>query len=166
MPFGLLLDGLFSSLNSPLWRSLGQEKKRSLIFKKEFEIELTASVRKLARHGERGKTTRQTEGEVGRQHQEINRPGVRKVPECSGEQGKMEKTGCKIICGAPTILSVNGLMMMMMMFGNKIKAYKRLNRTLLNRTIKQDKMHIFEESPPFQATNIALEKMKALIYAD
>ena len=30
------------------------------------------------------------------------RPGVRKVPEGSGEQGKMEKTGCEIICGAPT----------------------------------------------------------------
>ena len=27
----------------------------------------------------------------------------------------MEKTGCKIICGAPTTLAVNGLMMMMMM---------------------------------------------------
>ena len=27
----------------------------------------------------------------------------------------MEKTGCKIICGAPTILVVKGLMMMMMM---------------------------------------------------
>ena len=30
-------------------------------------------------------------------------------------QGKMEKTGCKIISGAPTTLSVKGLMMMMMM---------------------------------------------------
>ena len=27
--------------------------------------------------------------------------------------GKMEKTGCKIICGAPTTLAVKGLMMMM-----------------------------------------------------
>ena len=33
----------------------------------------------------------------------------------SGEQGKMEKTGCKITCGAPTTLTVKGLMMMMMM---------------------------------------------------
>ena len=31
------------------------------------------------------------------------------------ENGKMEKTGCKIICGAPTTLAVKGLMMMMMM---------------------------------------------------
>ena len=42
-------------------------------------------------------------------------PGVRQVSEGSGEQGKMEKTGCKIICGAPTSLEVKGLMMMMMM---------------------------------------------------
>ena len=44
----------------------------------------------------------------------MDRPGVRQVPEGSGEQEKMEKTGCKIICGAPTTLAVNGLMMMMM----------------------------------------------------
>ena len=49
-----------------------------------------------------------------RQHQGTDRPGVRQVPEGSGEQGKMEKTGCKIICGAQTTLAVKGLMMMMM----------------------------------------------------
>ena len=68
----------------------------------------------LARHSERGKKTRQTEEEVGKQHQGMDRPGVRQVPEGSEEQGKMEKTGCKIICGAPTTLAVEGLMMMMM----------------------------------------------------
>ena len=47
--------------------------------------------------------------------QGMDRLGVRQVPEGSGEQGKMEKTGCKIICGAPTTLMVKGLMMMMMM---------------------------------------------------
>ena len=67
----------------------------------------------LARHSERGKKTRRTKEEVGRQHQRMDRPGVRQVPEGSGEQGKMEKTGCKIICGAPTTLAVKGLMMMM-----------------------------------------------------
>ena len=41
-------------------------------------------------------------------------PGLRQVPEGSGEQGKMEKTGCKIIFGAPTTLAVKELMMMMM----------------------------------------------------
>ena len=30
------------------------------------------------------------------------------IPEGSGEQGKMEKTGCKIICYAPTTLVVKG----------------------------------------------------------
>ena len=69
----------------------------------------------LARYSERGKKTRQTEEEVGRQHQGMDRPGVRQVPEGSGEQGKMEKTGCKVICCGPTTPAVKGLMMMMMM---------------------------------------------------
>ena len=44
----------------------------------------------LARHSERRKKTRQaaTEEEVGRQHQGMDRPGVRQVPEGSGEQRK------------------------------------------------------------------------------
>ena len=40
------------------------------------------------------------------------RPGVRQIPQGSGEEGKMEKTDCKIICGAPTTLAVKGLMML------------------------------------------------------
>ena len=64
----------------------------------------------LARHSEKGKKTRQTAEEVGRHHQGIDRPGVRLVPEGSGEQGKMEETGCEIICGAPTTLAVKGQM--------------------------------------------------------
>ena len=62
----------------------------------------------LARHSVKGKKTRQTEEEVGRQHQGMDRLGVRQVPEGSGEQGKMEKTGCEIFCGAPTTLMVMG----------------------------------------------------------
>ena len=54
-----------------------------------------------------GKKTSQTEEAVGRQHQGMDRPGVKQVPEGSGEQGKMEKTGCKTICGAPTTLVVD-----------------------------------------------------------
>ena len=69
----------------------------------------------LARHSERGKTKRQTEEEVGRQHQGMDRPGVHQVPEGSGEQGQMEETGCEISCGAPTTLTVKGCMTMMMM---------------------------------------------------
>ena len=56
----------------------------------------------LARHSERGKKTRETEEELGRQQQGMDRPEVRQVPEGRGEQGKTEETGCKIICGAPT----------------------------------------------------------------
>ena len=62
----------------------------------------------LARHSERGKKTRQTEEEVGRQHQGMHRPGLRQIPEGSGEQGKLEETGYEIICGAPTTLVVKG----------------------------------------------------------
>ena len=62
----------------------------------------------LPRHSERGKKTRQTEEEVGRQYQEMDRPGVRQVSAGNGEQGKMEDIGCKIICGDPTTLAVKG----------------------------------------------------------
>ena len=73
------------------------------------------SCEEVHQHSERGKKTRQTEEEVGRQHQGMDRPGVRQVPEGSEEQGKMENTGCKIICCAPMTIAVKGLMMMMMM---------------------------------------------------
>ena len=58
----------------------------------------------------RGKKTRQTEEEMGRQHQGNGQtwPGVRQVPEGSGDQGEMEETGCEINCGAPTALAVKG----------------------------------------------------------
>ena len=62
-----------------------------------------------------GRRLRQTEEEVGRQHQGMDRPGVHQVPEGSGEQGKMEEADCEIICGAPTTLAVKGLMMMMIL---------------------------------------------------
>ena len=41
----------------------------------------------------------------------------------------MEKTGCKVICGAPTTLVVKGLMMMMMMMTLWLKV---LNSTILH----------------------------------
>ena len=65
----------------------------------------------LARHGEMGKKTRQTEREVGRWHQGMDRPWVLQVPEGSGEQRKMEETGCEIIRGGPTTFTIKGLMM-------------------------------------------------------
>ena len=69
----------------------------------------------LAKHSERGKKTKQREEEVERQHQGTDRPDVRQVPESSGEQGIVEETGCKIICGVPKTLVVKGYLMMMMM---------------------------------------------------
>ena len=63
----------------------------------------------LARHSERGKKTRQTEEEVGRQHQGMDRPGVWQVPKGSWRTGKkMEETGYEIICCALTTLTVKG----------------------------------------------------------
>ena len=55
----------------------------------------------------------------------MDRPGVRQVPEGSGEQGKMEKTGCKIICGAPMTHAVKELMMMMMMKDEVMQLYSQ-----------------------------------------
>ena len=52
---------------------------------------------RLPRHSEKGKNTKQTEKEVGRQHQGMDRPGVRQVPEGSAGQRKMEKTGREVI---------------------------------------------------------------------
>ena len=62
----------------------------------------------LARHSEKGKKTRQTEKEVERQHQGMDRSGVCHVPEGSGEQRKMAETGCEVICSAPTNSAVKG----------------------------------------------------------
>ena len=62
----------------------------------------------LVRHGKRGEKTRQTEKEVGRQDQGMDRPGVHLAPGGSGKQRKMEKTRCEVICGAPTTPTVMG----------------------------------------------------------
>ena len=45
----------------------------------------------------------------------MDRPGVRHVPEGSGEQKKMDETGCEIICDAPTTLAAKRQMTVMMM---------------------------------------------------
>ena len=45
----------------------------------------------------------------------MDRPGVWQVSKGCGKQGKMEKTGFEIICGAPKTLVVKGWMMKMMM---------------------------------------------------
>ena len=71
-------------------------------------VSCSSGLAKTILHSERGKKTRQTGEEVGRQHQGMDKPGVLQVPEGSGEQVKMEETGCKIICGAPMTLAVKG----------------------------------------------------------
>ena len=58
-------------------------------------------IRQQARRSGRGRKTSQTEEEVGRQHQEMDRPGVCQVPEGSGQQRKVEENGYGVICGAP-----------------------------------------------------------------
>ena len=90
------------------------EKRRKLHWYGHISRSSGLAKNHLVRHIESWKKTRQTEEEVGRQHQGMDRPGVRKVQEGSGEQGTMEKTGCEMICGAQTTLAVKGLMMMMM----------------------------------------------------
>ena len=62
----------------------------------------------MASHSLEGvKKTRQAEEEVERQHHGMDWPGVHQVPGGSGEQRKIEETGRKIICGAPTTFAVN-----------------------------------------------------------
>ena len=56
----------------------------------------------------REKKTRQTEEEVGKQHQGMDRPGVRQVPEGSREQGQMEETVFENIYDTPTALAFKG----------------------------------------------------------
>ena len=67
---------------------------------------ITSGQNRLAKHSERGKKTVHKEEEVRKHHQDMDKLGVRQVPEGSGEQGKMEETGCEIIRGAPTTLAV------------------------------------------------------------
>ena len=90
----------------------------------------------LARHSEREKKIRRTKEEVGRQHQGMYGPGDRQVPEGSGEQVKMEKTGCKIICSAPTTLAVKGMMMMVMMMMMMLILNLDRKRVLYSRHLK------------------------------
>ena len=53
----------------------------------------------------------------------MDKSGVRQVPEGSGEQIKIEETGCEVICGVPTTLAVKGLIMMMMILNLVPESY-------------------------------------------
>ena len=54
-----------------------------------------------------------------RQHQGMDRPGVHQVPEGSGEQGKVEETGCESSVVPQRPSRLRGLMMMMMMVNTR-----------------------------------------------
>ena len=56
---------------------------------------------------ERGKKTSRT-GRGEKTTSRTGQAGVHQVPEGSGEEGKMEETGCEIICGALMTLTVEG----------------------------------------------------------
>ena len=61
-------------------------------------------------HSEKRKKTRQTEKEVERQHQGMNRPRIHQVQESSGNKRKMEETGCEVIClpqGPPAVKGID-----------------------------------------------------------
>ena len=65
---------------------------------------------------DRAKTTLQGTVKGGRRQGRQRKRWEDDVKEWTGlDSAKMEKTGCKIICGAPATLVVKGLMMMMMM---------------------------------------------------
>ena len=57
----------------------------------------------LAGHNEKGKKTRQIEEEVGRQHQGMDKHGVRQVLEGSEKQRQMEETRCEVPQRPPAV---------------------------------------------------------------
>ena len=89
-------------------QAIGPHKDLLTIIKRQTEVIWTylpfirSGQNHLARHCERGKKTRQKEKNMGRQHQGMDRPGVRQVPGGSGEQRKIEESDCIVICAAPT----------------------------------------------------------------
>ena len=90
-------------LRSPCQDPAGNRTTRRLDHRKETQTAVVwtclpfikSGQNHLARHSEGGKKTRQIEEEVGRQHKGMDRPGVRQVPEGSGEQGKWRKLVAK-----------------------------------------------------------------------
>ena len=66
---------------------------------------------RLVRHSERGKKTKKTKKrkkKTVKRHQRMDRPGGSQVTEGNRERGKMEETGCEVICGALKTLAVKG----------------------------------------------------------
>ena len=107
----------------------------------------------LARHSERGK---EDKADRGRGWKTTSGNGQA----WSSAKGKMEKTGCEIICGAPTTLTVKELMMMMMTAllsfvassGCHFNNYPMLPRIMICRTLCRC-MPIFTSIQPPKSTS-------------
>ena len=91
----------------------------------------------LASHSERGKKDKADRGRGGKATSGNGQAWSSSSPRGQWEQGKMEKTGCKIICGAPTTLAGKGLMMMMMTIWHS-SLINKLNR---NTKVQHGKSH-------------------------
>ena len=94
-------------VRAKIQQAIGPHEDLTIVKRRKLQwyghVSRSSGLAKTILQGIVGKKIRQTEEEVGRQHQG------------SGEQRKMEETGCEIICGAPTTLAIKGLMMMIMM---------------------------------------------------
>ena len=83
-------------------------KRRSVAVKWYKHVSRSSGLAKTILQGTMKGRRRQSrqKKEVRRQHQGMDRPGVRQVSEGGGEQTKMEETGCEVICDAQTTLTV------------------------------------------------------------
>ena len=79
---------------SPCQDPVGNRTTRRPDHRKETQTAVV--IRSGQNHPARGKKTKQTEEKVGRQHQGIDRSGVRQVPEGSGEQRTRRKLVLKL----------------------------------------------------------------------
>ena len=79
--------------------------------------------------------------------------------------GKMEKTGCKIICGAPTTLVVKGLMMMMMMTLDH-KLDSTIKQTYPLQSATDNRQYIRSHITVYNKTDIHYSQQKADITLD
>ena len=100
------------------------------LFPEQWRLFVRSGQNHLARHSERGKKTRQTEEEVGRHHQGMDRPGVCQVPEGSGEKRKMEETGCEVICGAQTTYSIKEYVKVIYLSLTKVHLHEERSSTI------------------------------------
>ena len=105
----LLFSVLTSVCRYPIYESVGEVLKFTITAAQNIDVVGKSKV--AYRPSTIGRQRKRWEDNI----REMDRPGVHQVPEGSGEQGKIEETGCEIISGAPTILTVKGLMMMMML---------------------------------------------------